>query len=112
MNWSFAPEPCKISHEHLTRTFVNATGMPPPQAIIQLRLERASHLLRHSTLSIRKIAEQCGFAENHYFSRVFASNFGTTATAYRSQYADPRIQHIEPSGLFEVEYPMNAYVHF
>jgi AraC family transcriptional regulator len=103
---------CQMSHEHLTRTFVRSVGLPPRQVIIQLRLERACHMLRHSNLSIKEIADQIGFSENHYFSRVFKASYGLSATVYRAKYADPRIQHIAPDDLYEAPYPMNNYVHF
>jgi AraC family transcriptional regulator len=103
---------CQISHEHLTRTFVRSVGLPPKQVIIQLRLERACHMLRHSNLSIKTISEKIGFSENHYFSHVFTANYGLSATDYRAKYTDPRIQHIAPDDMFEARYPMNTYVHF
>lgn len=102
---------CQISHEHLTRVFVRVIGIPLRQMIIQLRLERASHMLRHSTLSIKEIASQCGYAENHYFSRAFTAYYGMTATEYRQEYADPRVQHIVPDERLEENYPINVYFH-
>jgi AraC family transcriptional regulator len=103
---------CQISHEHLTRTFVRSVGLPPKQVIIQLRLERACHMLRHSNLSIKMISEKIGFNENHYFSHVFTASYGLSATDYRAKYADPSIQHIAPDDMFEASYPMNTYVNF
>jgi AraC family transcriptional regulator len=102
---------CQLSHEHLTRVFVRAIGIPLRQMIIQLRLERATHMLRHSTLSIKEIASQCGYAENHYFSRAFTAYYGMTATEYRKEYADPRVQHIIPDERLEENYPINVYFH-
>jgi AraC family transcriptional regulator len=103
---------CQMSHEHLTRSFVRVMGMPPQQVIIKLRLERATHLLRNTTLSIKEIASQCGFSESHYFSRTFVSNYGLTASSYRNKWADPRIQHMESSRMFNTIYPMNTFVLF
>ena len=101
---------CQISGEHLSRLFVREIGIPPRQMIIQLRLERAAHTLRHSTLSINEIAAQCGFSENHYFSRTFAANFGLSASAYRGKYAVPDAQHFDYDETIEEKYPINAYI--
>ncbi|MBO7747938.1 helix-turn-helix transcriptional regulator [Paenibacillus sp. MWE-103] len=103
-------EHCRISHEHLSRLFVREVGIPPRQMIIQLRLERAAHQLRHSTLSINEIAERCGFSENHYFSRTFASHFGLSASAYRAKYAVQDGQHVDCDETIEEKYPINAYI--
>ncbi len=100
---------CQISHEHLSRLFVREVGIPIRQMIIQLRMERAAHTLRHSTLSINEIAAQCGYSENHYFSRTFAANFGLSASAYRGKYANPDGQHFVHDVTIEERYPINTY---
>ncbi|KIL42319.1 hypothetical protein SD70_02115 [Gordoniibacillus kamchatkensis] len=102
---------CKISHEHLTRMFVRSVGVPLRQIIIQLRLERAAYLLRHSTLTVKEIAAQCGYTENHYFSKAFAASFGMTAIAYRKKFADPLVQHVVYDGTANENYPINTYIH-
>lgn len=102
---------CRISREHLARTFNRVLGISPRQMIIQLRLERAAHMLRHSTLSIKEIALRCGFVENYYFSRMFSAHYGQPASVYRKKHADPRSQNIE-NEQFESNHPINVYATF
>ncbi|WP_164545455.1 helix-turn-helix domain-containing protein [Paenibacillus albus] len=101
---------CKLSQEHLSRLFAREVGIPLRQMIIQLRLERAAYHLRHSTLSINEIASQCGYSENHYFSRTFAAYFGISASAYRGKYASPSEGHVVYEHI-DAQYPINTYIY-
>ncbi|WP_308639748.1 AraC family transcriptional regulator [Paenibacillus silvisoli] len=101
---------CKLSQEHLSRLFVREVGIPLRQMMTQMRLERAAYSLRHSTLSINEIAAQCGYSENHYFSRSFAAYFGITASAYRGKYADPSGNHVVYETSIDEKYPINTYI--
>ncbi|REE81502.1 helix-turn-helix protein [Paenibacillus taihuensis] len=102
---------CKLSQEHLSRLFAREVGIPLRQMIIQLRLERAAYHLRHSTLSINEIASQCGYTENHYFSRTFAAYFGISASAYRGKYASPAERHVVYEQHIDANYPINTYIY-
>ncbi|WP_165822444.1 helix-turn-helix domain-containing protein [Paenibacillus montanisoli] len=102
---------CKLSPEHLSRLFAKEVGIPVRQMITQMRLERAAYSLRHSTLSINEIAAQCGYSENHYFSRTFAAYFGISASAYRGKYATPSDNHIVYEESIDEKYPINTYIY-
>ena len=57
--------------------------MSPHQYLIHLRVQRAQELLLGSDRSLAQIAEQCGFADVHHFSKTFKRVFGAPPGAYR-----------------------------
>jgi len=72
-----------LSERQLRRKFATQTGMPPAHYAIEVRLERAAHLLATTRLPINRIARRVGYKDRHQFTRVFRRKFGVTPTAYR-----------------------------
>lgn len=62
--------------------FKQATGLSLTRYLATLRMERAKELLRRGGLSIAEIAEQCGYDDLHYFSRLFKKLEGMPPRAY------------------------------
>jgi AraC-like DNA-binding protein len=54
------------------RRFSRGYNLPPQQYILAERLRKACFLLQYSTLSIEEIAEQTGFCDRFYFTRMFS----------------------------------------
>ena len=52
----------------------------------QLRINNATELLKYSTASVTEIAEEVGFDELYYFSRVFKKLIGISPKEYRRLY--------------------------
>jgi two-component system response regulator YesN len=51
------------------------------------RLEKAKELIKHfDTMKLKDIAEQVGYMDHHYFSRIFKSVTGQTPTEFRNQH--------------------------
>ena len=50
---------------------------------MNIRIRRASALLRESTLPITEIALRCGFGDSNYFSRAFRKASGMTPSQFR-----------------------------
>ena len=50
----------------------------------EMRLERAAHLLRDSTLAGKEIAWACGFSSPSYFIRAFRAHYGQTPKSWRA----------------------------
>ncbi len=50
-----------------------------------LRLEKAKYLLAFTDLSIREIAEKCGFSYSYYFAKVFCKYTGTAPVKFRRE---------------------------
>jgi AraC family transcriptional regulator len=65
-----------ISRSHFARAFRNTVGMAPHTFVLQRRLARAVELLTPRKLSMREVAEQCGFADQAHLARAFKSRFG------------------------------------
>lgn len=78
----------KLSFSRFHELFVTCTGMPPGHYQQQLRLRHAQLLLATSDRAINDIAADCGYDDNHYFSRIFKKHIGQTPSAWRRQYSD------------------------
>lgn len=77
-----------ISGRHLSRLFVTELGMSYSDFIQNERVQRAATLLKTTDLSIKDIAEECGFSTVHYFTRVFKSSMRTPPGRFRSIYTN------------------------
>lgn len=51
--------------------------------VINGRLDRATRLLSSTNLTVKEIAERCGYISEYNFMRQFKSRFGKTPTEYR-----------------------------
>ncbi len=74
-----------LSPNRLSQLFKRETGMEPRAAVRRERIDRARQLLADSRLSIEEVAEECGFCDRYYFSRVFREETGFTPAAYRQR---------------------------
>lgn len=76
----------ELTPVQLTRQFRSAYGATPSKFVTELRLNRACRLLEDSTQSIDLIAQQCGYENGFYLSRVFTAKLGITPSKYRRQH--------------------------
>ena len=68
-----------MSPSQFRRKFSVITGVTPAQYILHVRLEHARQLLlSHPEWTIADVAEQCGFADQPHFTRVFRRIYGIT----------------------------------
>ena len=75
---------CSISKSQLTRYFKEIFGKTPVQYIIELKLNSAKELFLNSPqLSIKNVANELGFEDQHYFSRIFTKYMGETPSEYK-----------------------------
>jgi AraC family transcriptional regulator len=72
-----------VSSKHLCRLFQQHIGRGPMQTYRLLRLQLALVLLSRSNLTIKQIANRCGFASQFQFSRCFAESFRRPPTEVR-----------------------------
>jgi AraC-like DNA-binding protein len=63
---------CRLSRSHFARAFKATTGLAPHQWLLTERVRLARFLLESTARTIAEIAEDCGFADQSHFSRVFA----------------------------------------
>ena len=72
-----------VSRSYLHRAFRAAFGCAPGAYLTDYRLDRASQLLRHSTLSVGAVAASVGFSDPFYFSRLVRRRMGLSPSDYR-----------------------------
>lgn len=72
------------SKSTLINSFEDRYGVSINRYITRFRLEQASMLLSQSDATICEIAQQCGFSDQGYFSKVFQKEFQMTPSAYRA----------------------------
>lgn len=65
--------------------FRRIVGESPIAWLLSLRLEKAAHLLRSSTMPVADVAELCGFCDSNYFSRQFRRKFGCPPRTFRQR---------------------------
>jgi len=74
----------KMSTCYFAWLFKQSTGFAPHQYLVQRRLARAQHLLKHSDRRIVEIAAACGFSSQSHLTRLFRKHLNTTPKAYRA----------------------------
>lgn len=74
-----------MSESHLRRLFRRVRGHGPLEAMHQMQIERAKHLMRSSTLSLKEIAVQCGYSGPTVFSRAFSQDQGISPQEWRRE---------------------------
>jgi AraC family transcriptional regulator len=74
-----------LSPYHFARTFKRTTGLAPHQFVTSRRVDRASQLLRDSTVSVADIACAVGMPNTSHFRRVFAGHTGLLPGQLRAE---------------------------
>lgn len=72
-----------MSPSGMRRLFHSVYGIAPGQFLRLQRILEAKRMLNETDKSIREIAEECGFVNSFYFSRVFRESTGITPSEYR-----------------------------
>ena len=76
----------KMGETQMRHKLQELTGKNVPACVTQFRMEKAMRLLQDCPdCLIGDIAEQCGFHDVAYFSRVFRQYYGMTPTQARNQ---------------------------
>ncbi len=86
-----AAEVAGLSDSHFRKLFSLHYGCAPRLFLRQCRLQRAKELIMESRLTLTQIADHCGFASVHSFSRAFTEGEGIPPTAYR-RFSRPAIR--------------------
>ena len=79
-----------ISQYYLSRIFKESTGCNFVEYLSMVRIDTAKRLCEDKQLSIRDIAQKCGYANITYFYRVFKRSMGVTIGEYRKD-----VSHVE-----------------
>jgi AraC-like DNA-binding protein len=72
-----------IGYVWFRKAFKEITGTSPGQYHLGIKLEKASQMLRQTSLSVSEIAYQTGFESEFYFSRIFKKKMGNSPSQYR-----------------------------
>ena len=76
---------CCMSENHFIRRFKERLGQTPAKYIQERRLAKAGQRLLFTSESIEKIAEETGFGNRFYLTRVFSRHFKLSPAAYRKR---------------------------
>ncbi len=75
-----------ISRRHVERLFRQHLGRSPARYYLDVRLERARRLLRHSNLPIVEVAIAAGFVSASHFSKRYRERYAVSPQADRRAY--------------------------
>jgi transcriptional regulator GlxA family with amidase domain len=92
-----------LAERSFKRRFRQATGMSPLEYVHTLRLEEAKHLLETGKASIEAIANEVGYEDAGFFSRLFRRKVNLTPAQYRKRFGAMRraISAAAPAGAQE-----------
>lgn len=73
---------------YVSRILKERKGMTLRQYIIAYRIKAAKRLLQFSAKTVNEIAEELGFTDASYFTKVFKGEVGETPKEYRSRFKE------------------------
>lgn len=79
-----------LAERSFKRRFQQATGMAPLEYVHTLRLEEAKQLLESTDQPIEAIANDVGYEDAAFFSRLFRRNVNLTPAQYRKRFGAMR----------------------
>ena len=74
-----------MSEFNFNRLFKRATGVPPSQYLIKLRIDAARRLLRETQKSVITIANEVGYSSPSHFARLFRKETGISPSDFRRE---------------------------
>lgn len=79
-----------LAERSFARRFQQATGMAPLEYVHTLRLEEAKQMLESGEDSVEAIANDVGYEDAAFFSRLFRRKVGLTPVQYRRRFGSLR----------------------
>ena len=73
----------QFSRTYLSEQFSRRTGCSIKAYVTRLRMQHACMKMNDARLSVREIAEECGYDDPLYFSRVFKKTYGVSPRHYQ-----------------------------
>jgi len=74
-----------VSAGHVNRVIKSRLGMTTIQLINKRRMERACHLLLHSTIPVKSIAAECGIGDLQQFNKLIRAEYGKGPRQLRNE---------------------------
>lgn len=72
-----------LSSSYFIKQFRKHTNTTPSQYLTQIRIKKASEMLRHTDLSVKDIATRTGYENANYFNKVFRKITGFSPSEFR-----------------------------
>lgn len=88
-----------LSERAFVRRFKQVTGMSPLAYVHAVRIEEAKQMLEATRLPVEAIAEELGYEDASFFSRLFKREVKLTPSRYRRKFGDLRDVLREAAGL-------------
>lgn len=73
-----------MSERNFLRRFKSEIGVTPTEFVLNVRLERACHMLIHTTLPADKIARRAGLGSGERLAKLFRQRLAMSPTEYRT----------------------------
>jgi transcriptional regulator GlxA family with amidase domain len=86
----------RLAQRTFERRFAKATGMKPLDYVHALRLEEAKQMLETGDLAVEAIANEVGYEDTSFFSRMFRRKVGLTPAQYRLRFGALRRILLKP----------------
>jgi len=74
----------KLSASYFSTQFRKATGMPPIDYFIHLKIQKACQLLYKDNIKVKEVAEAIGYEDPYYFSRLFKKYMNVSPEQYKA----------------------------
>jgi transcriptional regulator GlxA family with amidase domain len=79
-----------LAERSFKRRFAQATGMSPIEYVHAVRIEETKHLLETTDLAVEAVANEVGYGDASFFSRLFRRKVGLTPAQYRKRFGSLR----------------------
>ena len=83
---------CHMSSSSFWRMFKKESGLSPMEYLMDIRMKKAVEQLQRTRLPIRRIAQNCGFADASRFCSLFKKKYGCTPDGFRNRENQPRFE--------------------
>ena len=77
---------CETNEKIVNDASRNAANMNASAYIQQLRMDKASSMLRNTTVKVNDILKECGYNTPNAFYKAFKRVYGKTPSEYREVY--------------------------
>lgn len=85
LNLDLVAHKFNFNSSYLSKIFTKYIGENPLKYLTSLRINKAKHLLlNNKELTIKEVAEQVGYSDQFYFSRIFKNITGLSPASYRN----------------------------
>ena len=69
---------------YFSRIFKKYVGLSPSRYLTKIRMEKACQLIKnHPEIQVKEVADQVGYKDIHYFSKVFRKEMGVWPSEYK-----------------------------